>query len=78
MRTTLFLIIYLINFSVELSQNTADVDSLKRVLPSATNGKETALIQLKLAKAYQKLNRDTSRFYSNKAAPIDRKIKTEK
>lgn len=77
MRIACFLLLLLMSVSTGFSQNTVEVNSLKSDLATTQNKKEIALIHLKLAKAFQKSNRDSSRFYSDKAVIIAREIKDD-
>ena len=77
MRIACFLLLLLMSVSTGFSQNTVEVNSLKSDLATTQNKKEITLIHLNLAKAFQKSNRDSSRFYSDKAVIIAREIKDD-
>lgn len=76
MRFILIILSFLF-FTINTAAQTLKIDSLKKELQHAPSLEKTVLTQLSLAQAYQRTNRDSSRFYSDKAVLIARNLKND-
>lgn len=77
MRTIIILLVVILQSSFSNAQKTERVDALKQNLLENLKPKEKALTLLKLAKNFQRTDRDSSRHYSNQAEHIAKEIKDD-